>query len=256
MTYPLFKSHYSVGKSILTLKEAGGKKDGPKSIIDLCLDNGIERPFLVEDGVKGFIEASKNFNAAKIDFIPAVRVPVTKDVNIKDDKKCFWMAVIVFKGGYESYLKFIKAHNKMTTENFYYTPRTDMNELESFWDEDLFDLVIPFYDSFIFKNRFEYGHNFAPNVAKFKPKFFIEDNGVTYDHLLQPSVKLFADAIGAEVFKSKTIYYDKKEDFQDYLAFKCIHKRMSGGKDISLEKPNLDQMMSDEFCVESWKEKK
>ena len=32
-----FKSHYSIGKSILTLEEEGSSvEDGPQSIIDLC----------------------------------------------------------------------------------------------------------------------------------------------------------------------------------------------------------------------------
>ena len=40
---PLFKSHYSIGKSILTLKEKSSSiKNGPQSIIDLCLKMKIE----------------------------------------------------------------------------------------------------------------------------------------------------------------------------------------------------------------------
>jgi len=47
---PLFKSHYSIGKSILTLDKAGtSSKEGSSSIVDIAKDNKLEQIFLVED---------------------------------------------------------------------------------------------------------------------------------------------------------------------------------------------------------------
>ena len=55
---PLFKSHFSVGKSILTLAEPEKQKeDGPDSIISIALENGLKEVFLVEDSFTGFLSA-------------------------------------------------------------------------------------------------------------------------------------------------------------------------------------------------------
>ena len=43
MTIPVFKSHYSIGKSILTLEApAKVKEGGADSIIDIALDAGLK----------------------------------------------------------------------------------------------------------------------------------------------------------------------------------------------------------------------
>ena len=41
----------------------------------------------------------------------------------------------------------------------------------------------------------------------------------------------------------------RKKDFKAYLTFRCINKRST------LDKPELEHMTSNEFCMESWKEK-
>jgi len=46
---PLFKSHYSIGKSILTLDKAGSSsKEGSSSIVDIVKENKLDQVFLVE----------------------------------------------------------------------------------------------------------------------------------------------------------------------------------------------------------------
>ena len=61
MTVPFFKSHYSIGKSILTLEEEGSSvKGGPQSIIDLCKENKLEDLFLVDDSMSGFLQGYLN----------------------------------------------------------------------------------------------------------------------------------------------------------------------------------------------------
>ena len=46
----------------------------------------------------------------------------------------------------------------------------------------------------------------------------------------------------------KSVFYNKKEDFKAFLTFRCINNRST------LDKPNLDHMTSNEFCLENWKE--
>ena len=56
MIIPLFKTHYSIGKSILTLNSETEEDDiGPNSVIDLAVKNNITDLFFVEDSFMGFI---------------------------------------------------------------------------------------------------------------------------------------------------------------------------------------------------------
>ena len=68
MTIPLFKSHYSIGKSILTLNspKGSGKEDSSDSVFDICDDAEIKEMYLVDDNMAGFLEAYTNAEALKI----------------------------------------------------------------------------------------------------------------------------------------------------------------------------------------------
>ena len=64
---PLFKSHYSLGKSILTLAKAGSSdSDEPSSIIDIAKNLNLQNLYLVDDSISGFLEAYKSCEEAKI----------------------------------------------------------------------------------------------------------------------------------------------------------------------------------------------
>ena len=54
---PIFKSHYSLGRSILTLKmpKGEGQSDSSDSVFDICDDAGIKEMFLVDDNMAGFL---------------------------------------------------------------------------------------------------------------------------------------------------------------------------------------------------------
>ena len=57
---PLFKSHYSLGRSILTLEDKDEKDDYPDSIIQICKENKMKELYLVEDNMSSFLEAYSN----------------------------------------------------------------------------------------------------------------------------------------------------------------------------------------------------
>ena len=88
----------------------------------------------------------------------------------------------------------------------------------------------------------------VPDTNSIPLTFFVEDNDLPFDHILESKVKDFAKDKG-EVVKTKSIYYKNKSDFKTYLTFRCISKRPT------LSKTNLDHMCSDEFSVESLDEK-
>jgi len=245
---PIFKSQYSLGKSILTLAKQGESSEaGPDSIIDICVENNMEDMFLVDDNMSGFLEAYVNSTEANLKLIFGLRVLVGTDKEDKTEeslkKFCKFIIFAKDKKGYE---KLIKIYSDASVNGFYYTPRTDYKFLKSIWDDKHLNLCIPFYDSFIFRNVLE-NCVCVPELDFTEPTFFIEDNGLPFDKLLKNKVIEYAED-KKNLIKVKNIYYKNKKDFMAYLTFRCINNRST------LEKPNLEHMCSNEFCIEEWRE--
>ena len=57
---PLFKSHYSIGRSILTIEDEDQVENYPDSILSILKDNKIKDLYLVEDNMSSFLEAYTN----------------------------------------------------------------------------------------------------------------------------------------------------------------------------------------------------
>ena len=58
---PIFRSHYSIGRSILTLNPlVSSDGAGPDSIIDICHEAKLKTFYLVDDSMSGFLEAYTN----------------------------------------------------------------------------------------------------------------------------------------------------------------------------------------------------
>lgn len=247
MTLPLFKSHYSIGRSILTLEEAEtSKENGPKSIIDICLENGIKELFLAEDSMSGFLQAYENCDKSKIKLIFGVRMTFCNDTEIKTTESISEESkYIIFAKNTEGYRRLIKIYSEAATDGFYYIPRYDFEKLKKHWSNEDLMLCVPFYDSFLFKNLLG-GNECVTDFSFCEPTFFLEENNLPFDPLIRKYVDQFCES-GHESIETQTIYYEKKQDFKDYLTFRCLSKR------TTLEKPNLDHMCSNEFCVESWK---
>ena len=154
-TIPLFKSHYSVGKSILTLKEQEGDADsGPSSIIDIAFKNADlleNKTFLVEENMSGFLEAHINLTKIKVQLVFGLKVIVCPNAEEKNEESLHKSSkYIIFLRREEGYPRLIKLYSKAAKEGFYYKPRLDFKTIEKEWsDEDLM-LAVPFYDSFLF----------------------------------------------------------------------------------------------------------
>ena len=86
MTIPVFKSHYSIGKSILTLNAPPKvKQGGADSIIDIALDAGLKQVMLVEDTMHGFLEAKRGFEQNNLQLIFGIRINMCQ--NYDEDKE-------------------------------------------------------------------------------------------------------------------------------------------------------------------------
>lgn len=247
---PLFKSHYSLGRSILTLEDQDDDgKVCPKSIIKICAEEGIKRLVLIEDSMSGFLEAYINCGKNDIDLIFGLRLNICQDMNDKsEDSLSETSKIILIAKNKEGYERLIKIYSTAATDGFYYKPRLDFNVLNSWFDDECFILCFPFYDSFIYKNLI-HSNMALPDLKNKSPVFFIEDNDLPFDKLIKASVLSYANGEGYSTLDVQSIYYHKREDFKAYLTFRCIHNR------ATLAKPRLDHMSSQEFCFESWKEK-
>ena len=246
---PLFKSQYSLGRSILTLDSPESLvEDGPDSIIDLAVKNNLEEVFLVDDSMSGFLQAYKNLTANDIKLIFGLRLTMCADMHEKSkDEEAKSSKYIIFAKNTDGYNRLIKISTLAAREGFYYVPRMDFKNLKEFWsDEDLM-LCVPFYDSFLYRNTLE-NAICAPEFTFTNPTFLVEDNDIPFDYILTDKVNNFAEQNGSDVQRAKSIFYAAKKDLKAYITFRCINNRST------LNKPNLDHMCSDKICLESWKE--
>tara|TARA_R100000008_G_C3574615_1_gene164386 strand:- start:792 stop:1547 length:756 start_codon:yes stop_codon:yes gene_type:complete len=246
---PLFKSHYSLGKSILTLESPESVyPEGPDSIIKICKDNEISSFFLIEDNMSSFLQAYKNSCLENIKFNFGLRLTVCNDMEAKNQdeltKSCKY---VIIANNDEGYRKLIKIYSLASQRGFYYEPRIDFKNLKYIWSEKDLTLCVPFYDSFLHKNSL-HDHICQPDFDFTSPVFMDEDNDNFIDILIKNKIRDFCKD-KYEVLDAKSIFYHKREDFKAYLTFRCINQR------TTLDKPNFDHMTSREFCFESWKEK-
>lgn len=260
---PLFKSHFSLGKSILTLdkpmevpaEEEDRKKDEylirPDSVLEICRDAGIKKFFLVDDSISGFLQAYRNSEASDLEMVFGLRLVVTDDIDIKDDsyKKRESRIVLIAKNA-QGYNDLVKISTLASTDGFYYRPRIDAKNLKRFVSDNIVCMV-PFYDSFLYQNNFKISQCCADFLGVFDKEnivFSTESNDLPFDESLLECVTKFTGDNGYKTIKTKSIYYKNRKDFIPYLTFRCIHNR------TALQKPNLEHFCSKEFCFESWKE--
>ena len=72
---PLFKSHYSIGKSILTLKDPSKCiENGSDSVFKIAVENNLDKIILVEDSLVGFFEAYRMSKQLGIQLIFGLRL--------------------------------------------------------------------------------------------------------------------------------------------------------------------------------------
>tara|TARA_Y100000593_G_scaffold79555_1_gene148144 strand:- start:526 stop:1278 length:753 start_codon:yes stop_codon:yes gene_type:complete len=244
---PLFKSHYSIGRSILNLSLNEESSGAENSIPLLCKKSGLKDVFLVDDSMSGFLQAYLNCQELKLNLIFGLRITLCSDITKKNEEsRSSNSKIVIFCKTSEGYKKLVKIFGEAAKDGFYYEPRLDLNVLKKHWDDEHLMMCIPFYDSFLFSN-FLNGGNFVPNFSFCETKFFIEDNDLPFDEILRDKVDSYCKK-NHKTELVKSIFYPKREDFISYLTFKCINKR------ATLNKPNLDHMCSEEFCLESWEE--
>lgn len=246
---PLFKTHFSLGKSILTLDDPKKVSEGgADSVFKIIKENSLKEMILVEDSLVGFFEAFKRSKELGIQLIFGLRLSMRNSSSPEDDGSSH--KIIIFAKDDIGCKLLNKIYSKAFCEFSGFLNYASLKEL---WNETHLKLAVPFYDSFIYVNNFSFA-NAVPDFSFTKPTLFIEDNDLALDFLLKEKVLEFAKINNYETADVKSIYYNKKEDVKAYMTYKIICNR-SFGKDRSLERPELAHFCSNQFSFESWKEK-
>jgi len=248
---PLFKSHYSIGRSILTLEDETNERKTcyPNSIINIAKENSLKEIFLVEDNMTSFLQAYTNCKKNNINLRYGLKITITDNIEDKsDESKNKNSKFIIFFKNDEGYKKIIKIFSIAAKSGFYYEPRIDYKTLKSLWDEKDLLLCVPFYDSFIFNNLIK-NTLCTPQIDFCSPIFFLENNNIPFDNLIESRVVDYCSKNNNKTLNTKTIYYKNKNDFKAYLTFRCVNIR------TTLNKPQLEHMTSNEFSFESYLEK-
>lgn len=206
----------------------------------------MEELFLVDDSMSGFLQGYLNSEKAKLKFRFGLRIRVCEDLNEKNEEQIKKTSkVIVFAKTKQGYQRLIKIYTQAAQKGFYHAPRTDYKALKENWNDKDLSLMIPFYDSFLHLNTL-HGYMCMPDLSFCDPVYAVEQNDIPFNFLIRKKVEEFCKQ--NKCVNVKSIFYNNKEDFKAFLTFKCINKR------TTLDKPNLDHMTSDEFCLQSWKE--
>ena len=253
-TLACFKSHYSLGRSILTLSDSKKEENSPVSVFALAKEAGLNEVVLVEDSFSGFLEAFKNAKAVKLKLIFGIRLFLTESIKDKTaEAVCKRSKVIVFMKNTDGYADLCRIWTLAASEGLFSgvsretkSPHIDYANLKRLWTKNL-SLAVPFYDSFLYVNTFGCG-TCVPDFSSIEPVFFKEDNNLPFDQVLQSKLDNYLSTHKYQSMNAKSIYYERRDDFIAYLTARCINNRST------LEKPDLDHMGSDEFCFESWKE--
>jgi DNA polymerase III alpha subunit len=238
---PLFKSDFSIGKSILTFDppESDVYPDGPKSIFSIQKENSISDLFVLEDNFYSFYSCYKYCLDNKTNLIYGINMFFSEDPSDKLKSK-----ISFFIKNKDGYADLIKLNTKYINNGF-----VSKDILDNFYTDNLI-MCIPFYDSFIHINSIKFG-KFSDFLLKFNPIFFIENNNIPFDSIIKKHVEEIASD-KYKVQKTKTICYYKKTDIDAFLTYKCICNRDFSKR--SINNPNFQHFSSNEFCWESYQE--
>ena len=129
---PLFKSHFSIGRSILTLEDEEKEENQPDSIIDIAKDNNLKEVNLVEDNMTSFLQAYTNTKKYNINLRYGLRISINDDMNERsEESRQKTSKVVIFFKNEQGYKDLIKIFSTAAKDGFYYEPRIDFKTLKS-----------------------------------------------------------------------------------------------------------------------------
>ena len=237
---PIFKSDFSIGKSILRLDKKSFEEGLDTSIFKILSENKSKDLILVEDTMIGFLEAYNNCMEFGVKLVFGLNILCNSSEEKIKDK------YIIFSKNQNGCKSLNKIYSYIHSEQ---DGSIDLKNLKKFWNDDLL-LYVPFYDSFLYNNFMNYSSS-MPDLSFFNPCFFIQDNCLPFDSFLKDSVENYCAKNDNNIIMCKSIYYNKRNDFSAFQVYKCLCSR-NFSNNSTLESPNLDHCSSAEFSYESY----
>jgi DNA polymerase III alpha subunit len=256
MTYPIlpiFRSHYSLSESLLTLEEPGKAKAGnPLSVFDLATQGGLEEVVVVDTRIDGFIQAYKASLKAKVKLCYGLKLTICADMGDRtpESRRTESRVVVLVKdsAGYSDLIKIWNrswGHDGSFTHRGETYGRMDWKGLKGLWTEHL-GLALPYFSSFIAKNTLTMSQ-ITPDLP-IQPWLFREvDSGLPFAPLIDSALERYTEGNQSMVVPSKTILYPNSSWFKAYQVFRAIHEHGSW------DSPEVDHLASDRFSFENWK---
>lgn len=240
---PLWTSRYSISKSILDVSEKLDHiEGGADNVIKLALDYGLKELCFVENGLLGFLIIYNACRAHKIKMRFGFKVDFCSDLsNAKPEELHSNIIFLKRSAGYPNLVKLAS----LAGANDW---KIDYNSFHKY--SDGLELVVPFYNSYIYKNLLSFSEC-IPDFRGLKPNFFVERNELPTDFLVEEEIRKAVD--NSRVFVAKSIFYKDKKDILAFMTRRLMENKQ-GGQRKTLEAPNLDGFSSDCFCWESYLE--
>lgn len=247
---PIFRTHGSIGGSILTLEEETTiKKFAPKSILAIAKNYNLNKVYICDSSFVLFVQAYKLFNDNNIQVIWGIDFRVCNNVEDKsEDSLKTESKVRVWMKNSAGYKDLIKLYTLAFTKFGYYGGRLDWKVLNSEFSDNLL-VTIPFYSSFIYTNNLDNGTS-VPNLDKLNPIFEISSCNLPFDMILKEKLENYLKLGNKfEILEVAPIYYYSRKDFKNYMVFKCMGNRSNKSTYV---KPNIDYFSSDCFSFEHY----
>lgn len=223
----IFKTHYSIGKSIMTCDS------GDKSVFEAAKKHGLEEVYILDESMSGFMEAY--FTAEKYGIPLRYGVILTHSEDESNTSK-FGAFALNTKGVQE-------LGRLYTLQNTKEKKSLNSDEIRANWSENLW-MAIPFYDSFIHENYLK-GKTCIFDLT-FEPIFFIEDHDLPFDHLIKKKVLELCEKENLKYIETHSIYYPDETYFDAWQTLRIINGRSYRGG--TLDAPNIEGCGSKNFC--------
>jgi DNA polymerase III alpha subunit len=248
---PIWKTHASVGKSILTYEDEEDISDSaPVSVIAIAKKHNLKQLIVIDNSFLAFPNLYKACKKHEIQLIFGLNFTICNDVAQKDEaslsNNCRVSVLMKNSNGYKDLIKLNDAING-SSESFYYTPRGDWNVIKKYMTDNLL-LMIPPHNNFIHINLLRNGKS-IPDFGNLKPIMTFCNIELPYTQILNPAIKTYAQNNNFELQEVWPVYYYKKDDFKAYSTFRAIHEREK------FNSPNIDFFTNPEFCIESYLER-
>lgn len=249
MILPIFTTNFSIGDSVLTIDEKSSP-EGSSSLLDIAQELGLKRIVVVDSTMIGFKKLHESFKKLNIQLIFGVKFSAAN--NRFDEptlRETSHHRVIVFAKNDAGCKELVKLYSEAHTKSDGFL---DYSLLKERWSGNL-DLVFPFYNSFIHKNNF-YGKQCLPEYSFTQPTFLFGDHGLPFDSILRQKTLDYAANHGLNTQEAHFIYYKNRSDMPSFVTYSILTHRKTG-RPQTLDRPELEGMGSNDFCVESYLEK-